>query len=358
MDSPAIVKAEEILNNRGSAPRTYRNMLAFVAADNSLLPSLQKAVRDLLAWESIKTDSTRLNLDYAQTTETANNITRCNDTVISRLKEVYCWLIVPSIDSSTDIKTIKWDAEKLVGVEPIVSKAATKMLQNEQLITKWAPALLKMELDNLLWKDDNHIQVKKLWEYLTTYCYLPRLANFQVLDATIRAGVASDETFAIASGFNGERYTELRYNVAVTDVYLTDYLVKVLTALKQITQDTKEKPAGGKGETPPPAGNPQPGNGGTSIPAGGGNPPVANPPAVGNNKHFFMSVKLDNTRVIRDLQKYLDEVINHLSSVDNCNVELSLEVNAQADDGFPQGTVRTVSENCRTLRVDNFGFDN
>ena len=69
-----------------------------------------------------------------------------------------------------------------------------------------------------------------------------------------------------------------------------------------------------------------------------------------------MSVKLDNTRVIRDLQKYLDEVITHLSSVDGCEVELSLEVSAQAANGFPQGTVRTVSENCRTLRVDNFGF--
>lgn len=69
-----------------------------------------------------------------------------------------------------------------------------------------------------------------------------------------------------------------------------------------------------------------------------------------------MSVKLDNTRVIRDLQKYLDEVITHLYR-DNCDVELSLEVSAQAENGFSQGTVRTVSENCRTLRVENFGFE-
>ena len=79
-------------------------------------------------------------------------------------------------------------------------------------------------------------------------------------------------------------------------------------------------------------------------------------PAV-NDTRFFMSVKLDNTRVIRDLQKYLDEVITHLSSVDNCEVELSLEVSALAENGFPQTTVRTVSENCRTLRVDEFGFE-
>ena len=57
-------------------------------------------------WESIKTDSTRLNLDAAQNAETASNISRCNETVNSRLKEVYCWLIVPSIDSGADMKTM------------------------------------------------------------------------------------------------------------------------------------------------------------------------------------------------------------------------------------------------------------
>ena len=355
MDCPAVKKAEEILNTRGSSPRTYRNMLAFVAPDQSLLPDLKKAVSDLLAWESIKTDSTRLNLDAAQNAETASNISRCNDTVNSRLREVYCWLLVPSIDSAADMKTILWDVDRLIGVEPIVSKAASKMIQNEQIITKWAPSLLKMELDNLLWKDDNHIQVKKLWEYLTTYCYLPRLANFSVLESTIRAGVASDESFAIASSINGERYSELKYNTTVADVYPSDYLVKVLVALKQINQDIQTKAGQGQGETPVqyPQGTPgMPG----FVREGPGTGPETPPPAA-NDTRFFMSVKLDNTRVIRDVQKYLDEVITHLSSVDNCEVELSLEVSAQAENGFPQGTVRTVSENCRTLRVENFGFE-
>lgn len=348
LDSPAIKKAVEILTMRGSAPRTYRNMLAFVAPDQTLLPNLQKAVSDLLAWESIKTDSTRLNLDAAQNVETASNISRCNDAVNSRLKEVYCWLLVPSIDTG-DSKTIGWDVDRLVGVEPIVSKAAAKMLQNEQIIVKWAPALLKMELDNLLWKDDTHIQVKKLWDYLTTYCYLPRLANFSVLEATIRAGVASDESFAIASSVNGDRFVELKYNTPILEVYPSDYLVKVLNALKQLNQE-RDNPSGGKLDDKP--------NGG--IP-GSGNNPVVDPPitpvAEDKDTRFYMSVKLDNTRVIRDLQKYLDEVISHISAVDNCEMELTLEVSAHAQDGFPQGTIRTVSENCRTLHVGSFGFD-
>jgi len=69
--------------------------------------------------------------------------------------------------------------------ESIVSKAAKKMIQNEQVITSWAPALLQMFLDELLWKDSNDIQIKKLWEYLSTYCYLPRLASYAVLEDAI-----------------------------------------------------------------------------------------------------------------------------------------------------------------------------
>ena len=359
-DSPAIKMAEEILNTRGTSPRTYKNMLAFIVPDQVQLPSLQQAVSELLAWKSIKTDSIRLNLDAAQNMETDNNIDRCNEAVNARLKEVYCWLLVPSIDNSSDIKKVIWQVDRLVGVEPIVSKAADKMLQNDQIITKWGPLLLSMELDKLLWKDNNHIQVKKLWEYLTTYCYLPRLANFSVLEATICAGVASNEFFAIASGISGERYTELKYNTTVLNVYPSDYIVKVSNAQKQINQDNQNQAKaaeqqGQNSSTPDTCINDE--TGGSSMVSKGGGTVVTPPLISANDTRFFMSVKLDNTRAIRDLQKYLEEIITHLSSVDNSEVELSLEVNAVASDGFPQGTVRTVSENCRTLRIDNFGFE-
>lgn len=351
-DCPALQKAEQILNTRGSAPRTYRNMLAFIAPDQALMPNLKDAVRELLAWESIYDERERLNLDAVQNTETSNNIVRCKNAVQTQMQEVYSWLLVPSIDSFLDIKTIQWDDDRLTGDESIVAKAAKKMIQNEQVIVKWAPSLLRMELDNLLWRGEDHIQVKKLWEYLTTYCYLPRLANYAVLEDSIRAGAAGDESFAIASGISAERYTELRYNTAVNDIYPSDYLVKVLTALKQLNQDSQKKPVQpGTGETPPPP-PVNPGNGGRVI-----DPIVSPPPVPEKDTHFFMSVKLDNTRVIRDLQKYLDEVIVHLTSADSCQVELTLEVSAQAQDGFSHGTVRTVSENCRTLRVSSFGFE-
>ena len=155
-------------------------MLAFIAPDQELMTPLKQEVRRYLAWLSIKGDSEDLNLDAAQNRETDNNLRRSNDTVDLRMKETYCWLLVPYIDRSVDMKTVVWDVIRISGgSDSIVSKAAKKMIQNESLITKWAPALLLMELDNLLWREDDSISIKKLWEYLCTYCYLPRLADYR-----------------------------------------------------------------------------------------------------------------------------------------------------------------------------------
>jgi hypothetical protein len=38
-------------------------------------------------------------------------------------------------------------------------------------------------------------------------------------------------------------------------------------------------------------------------------------------------------------------------------MEIALEVGARSKDGFPPRTVRTVAENCLTLRSERFSFD-
>ena len=72
-NNKALMRAEDILNNRGTAPRIYRNMLAFVAPDQDTMYALEQEVRRYLAWLSIKNDSEDLNLDAAQNRETDNN---------------------------------------------------------------------------------------------------------------------------------------------------------------------------------------------------------------------------------------------------------------------------------------------
>lgn len=357
----AMETVESILNTRGTSPRIYRNMLAFVAPDLDNMYSLQAEVKRFIAWKSIMSDKDDLNLDGNQIRETQNNLDRSNQTVELRIKETYCWLLVPFIDQFEDMKKIQWEISNIGGSdESIVSKAARKMIQSEQIITNWAPALLQMCLDDLLWKDSNDIQVKKLWEYLSTYCYLPRLSGYGVLEDAICKGLPSDEYFGIAGNYANDRYVDLKFNQTVFSINQSDLLVKANVAMKQILAEKKkteiqpdEWPPSRSGGDDGDTSSVQSGNG--RVPEnGGGQQPTDT--QVPSNTRFFMSAKLDNTRVNRDVNNYLQEIIQHLLNVDGSEVELTLEVNVNAPNGIPSTTVRTVSENCRTLKVTDFGF--
>jgi len=353
--------AEDILNNRGNTPRIYRNMLAFIAPDQELVNTLNQTVQTYLAWKSIKDDSEDLNLDATQNRETVSNLARYERTVDDQLREAYCWLLVPYIDRLEDMKNIDWDATRISGgSETMIGRASKKMLQNEQIITKWAPALLFMELENVLWRDIDSLNIKKLWEYLCTYCYLPRLSGESVLMDAIREGVKSGSYFAYASGFDGTRWLELKCGQTVT-VERSGHLVKLQTAQKQIDEDNAKQQAvrpmhhdmGAAFE------NEEGFTLRASLPGESQGRAVVTPPVKiePENTHFYMSAALDSTRIGRDVERLVEEVVSHLISASGAQVDVSLEVNVHVPDGFTQQTVRTVSENCQTLRVQSFGFE-
>lgn len=354
--SNAMRAVENILNNRGTSPRVFRNMLAFVAPDQDKLGALQQEVKRYIAWTSIMSDKDDLNLDGQQVRETQNNLNRCNTSVEQKLKETYCWLIVPYIDQYEDMKTIQWEVNDLGGgPDSIAAKAAKKMLQGEQVITKWAPALLQMTLDDLLWRDSDHIQIKKLWEYLSTYCYLPRLSSFAVLEEAIYQGLASDEYFGLAAAYSNDRYVDLKWNQSVFSVNNTDLLVKPHLVKAQLAKERQNAdPEPGWPFVDP---HNRPGAGVPGNPNGDNrhdNPP-AQPTAT--NTHFFMSADVDSVRVNKVISTYVDEIIRYLMQVDGATVDIRLEVDVTAPDGIPSTTVRTVSENCKTLKISDFGFD-
>ena len=53
----------------------------------------------------------------------------------------------------------------------------------------------------------------------------------------------------------------------------------------------------------------------------------------------------------------VEEVIERLTSQLDCQVEISLEITARRQQGFDESTVRTISENSRTLKFENYGFE-
>ena len=356
--SEALTECSDILNNRGTAPRIYRNMLVFLAPDSTGMQSLMVEVRRWLAWRSIQEDRIELNLDAAQNKETESNLARSNETVKLRLMETYCWLLSPYIDIEADSHTICWEEENIRGgSDTPIAKVRKKLEANDALITKWAPSLLLMKLDDLLWKEANEIQIKKLWEYFCTYCYLPRLSSFAVMEECIMSGVNSDEYFAYAEGVSAGRFLELKYQTLLPQINDYGYLVKIPAALKQIVADRSKETE--KSATATEVHNPS--SGGTQKPwsgGQGGQPVTPQPPQPDRpqNTHFFLSTPLNTTRINKDVNNLVQEVISYLSSVEGAEVEITLDVTAKLPNGAPVPIVRTVTENCRTLKVKDFGF--
>ena len=366
-ESEALSLAAEILADRGTSPRTYKNMVVFVAADASYYPQLLSSAKQYLAWDSIKADRESLNLDVAQTRETEQSAWRADESLGAKIQEAYSWLLYPRIDLLGGSMDIEWEVEHVAGGgESIVAKMARKLLSDEAAIQTWAPALLKMELDRVLWRESDHIQIKQLWEYLCSYCYLPRLSGYSVLEDAIRRGLGSREYFGLAAGFSDGRYMELSLGEAKAFVNPSDLLVKPAIAQAQIDADAAVARAAA--ERAAADANAQDGGydvefGETSTEthanADGGTSTTSTTEMTFVPKRrkmtFHMASRLDNTRVNRGIQNIMDEVVSQLNAI-GADVELTFEVHARVDDGIPPETVRAVSENCSTLGVSNFGF--
>ena len=62
-------------------------------------------------------------------------------------------------------------------------------------------------------------------------------------------------------------------------------------------------------------------------------------------------------RVGRDAGDITQEVIQHLTTLAGANATITLEIEVEMPDGAPEQVVRTVSENCRTLKFTSQGFE-
>ena len=66
---------------------------------------------------------------------------------------------------------------------------------------------------------------------------------------------------------------------------------------------------------------------------------------------------LDPGRVGRDAGRIAEEVISHLVALTGSAVTVTLEIEARVDSGVPDNVVRIVTENGRTLKFGNQGFE-
>jgi hypothetical protein len=95
------------------------------------------------------------------------------------------------------------------------------------------------------------------------------------------------------------------------------------------------------------------------LTTGPGGEPLPPLPELPKNvpRRFHGSVTLDPTRVGRDAGRIADEVVSHLTGLMDSTVKITLEIDAEIPSGTPDQVVRTVTENCRTLKFTSQGFE-
>ena len=366
--STARKEALAILESRGNSPRSYRNTLVMLAADSTRLKELQSAVRQFLAWDSIWDDQETLALDRFQTKQAETKLRTSDETVDARIPETFQWLLVPG--QSDPKGDIEWTEIRLQGQDSLATRAAKKLKSEELLMPALGDVRLRHELDRVpLWRG-NHVGVKQLAEDMAKYLYLPRLRDDDVLLAAIREGVAPrlvpSETFAYAERWDEQkkRYFGLSVNRTIRVLLEGESLVvKPDVAAAQLAADQVQQPgphpegtrtgASGSGGTLPPGIVTLP-PGTVKPPIGPVVPPVVEPPKP---RRFFGSVILDPIRLARDADRIAQEVVQHLSGIAGAEVKVTLEVHADIPDSASPEMVRTITENCRTLRFDPHGFE-
>jgi predicted AAA+ superfamily ATPase len=360
-ESPALATAKAILEARGTTPRLYRNSLVYLAPDKARLVDLEDATRRYLAWDSIVSEAETLDLSPHQRKQAEGQVKNASGAVTARLPETYQWLLVPVQTSPQAL--VDWQSIRLTGNGGLAVRASNRLRSDELLLSGLAPTRLRMELDRVpLWRtpgstDSAHVAIKLLVEDFARYLYLPRLKTTEVLYRSIADGVKlltwAKDSFAFADSYDetADRYRGLQ-TAHLVDVssHASGVLVKPERAQEQLQKEAAEAT-----RTSAPTLTAREG-GDTSAPASGvGTPPTL--PAAGRPRRFHATVEIDPQRAGRDAGKVADEVLAHLVGLIGAAATVTIEIEASFRDGAPESVVRTVSENCRTLKFKTFAFE-
>ena len=343
--SDALVEAKDILTQRGSTPRVYRNMLVFIAAEARPLDHLKDAMRASLAWGEIVRDTERLNLTQSDSALAKAKLVDANETMKTRMKEVWCYLHYPAQESAQ--ADWEWVSGKIPAHDGLLARASKKLVAEEGLLVELGPSRLDRDLQKYIWNDKPRLALKDLREYLNRYLYLPRLKGQDVLVKAVQSAVVGmlPGPFAYA-----ERWDE------TSDTYLGLAVERAANAVIVIDSDSViVKPAVAEAHRPAPD---QPRPVGIPTGPGGGNSLPSGPPTIGGPTaplperkptRFTGTVMISAERPARDIHQIVEAIVEQLTTLPGSQVKLRLEIEAEVPGGLERAKVRTLIENANTL---------
>jgi hypothetical protein len=355
------VIADTLLRCR-NGQRRFRNTMLFAAADEAQLATAREAMRRALAWESIGGDprqdkraDKRLQdqLTQAQLADARDKARNSREGAVRAVRAAWSHVLFP-VESSEpgkpfDLDHLALTARERAGVPAAVyDKASAKgdgiikeALGGETMATRLAE----------LWPAERpHLLVAEIAEWFATYVYLPKLRDRVVLEDAIRNALARlDPKFAYAEGFDeaSGKYIGLLWQKApFGPMPPSAALVRPEVAMAQL------RPVA---PVPQPGPDPRPPNGGL-----GPIPPTSPAPASNQQpRRFFGSVEIDMVRPVKAFDAILNAVVMELQRTKGAKVKLTLEIEADAEEGFSEADIGIIRDNARQLKfkAESTGFE-
>lgn len=356
-ESEAKAFAQKATEQRGSANRTNRNTVVYLAADEARLEELDAATRDYLGWTHVLNNEADLDLTQNQKNQAAQRQAQADQTVTARLLQTFTWALVPTQPDPGSPFLIR--ETKVEGQSESLAERVSRRLGNDgDLSTRQAAATIRLAINKVpqIWKD-GHVTLGALWSLYSQYPYMPRLRDRKVLNEGIvdLPMIWATDAFALTTEYDeaAGRYIGLWTPddkgpaPVATDTLL---LVRPDVATKQ--RETESEPKASPEEQL------------ASVVEQNGGATTDDPSApkvdivFAKPKTRFYGVKtLNSDKIAMDFKNIADEVIANLRAADGTELTVRIEIEATNTTGFEDGNVRTVSENALTLKFDQSGFE-
>lgn len=342
--------ARQSTEQRGSANRANRNMLVYLAADEARLEELDNATRDYLGWTHVLANEADLDLTQNQKNQATQRQSQADQTVISRLLQTFTWALVPAQPDAGAPFIVR--ETKVEGQSESLAERVSRRLGNDgDLSIRQAAVNVRLAINKVpqIW-NSGHVTLGALWSLYCQYPYMPRLRDRKVLQDGVLdlPMIWQTDAFALATGFDEAtgRYiglwipTDTNAAPSATDALL---LVRPDIAVKQRDEET---PSDEPNEAPQQEAKP-------GIPAGSPKVDVGFPPS----KTRFYGVKtLSSDKIALDFKNVADEIIANLRE-QGIDLVVKIEIEAVDTNGFDENKIRTLSENAKTLKFDQSGFE-
>jgi hypothetical protein len=235
--------------------------------------------------------------------------------------------------------------------EPLAQVAWKKCEADGLIVSRLG--VLDNDLAKVWQPSEPHVSVRQLRDWFAQYPYLSKLREPQVLAKAIsEALVRSDSKYAIADRFDDAKseYVGLKLGRLVEVNLNSDMvLVRRETAEAQMAMQAGQAVATGAG-----------GNGSTIA----GQPPVVTEqPTTGSvagrprPRRFYAKVTLDPNRPTPQVSNIAQSILSELDRARGTKLTLTLDIDAEAPEGFPEDVESVVRDNATSLRITDFGFE-